>query len=503
MNAWSVRARLIAGFSLVVGLMIVALAFAVQRTSRLEFLAAISRESAEKSQFIAERRADHLAWVHGLETYLLDGDLFTGQLDPRKCRFGEWLYRELARTAPEDAIITRLLNDIEPWHRQLHESARRVFALQRGGNKEEARSAFRALTLPALGAITELFDKLRQHYGTVLEVRGGKAARDLAGQAQFTRTALVVLGIISLLFAAILSRSTVLGIARVLRNTADELKAASRQITGAAAELASSSQSLAQGASEQAALLEETSASAHEITALTTENADNVRCVSTLMNEAMPVVEQVNSSLNELGTTIAEMSDSSGRVSHIIRMIDEIAFQTNILALNAAVEAARAGEAGLGFAVVANEVRSLAQRCAEAASDIGTLIEDSVRNTAEGTRRLTAVTDAMAANNKLSVAVKERADHVSAGSAEQARGLDEVARAILKIEQITQTTAASAEQTAAASQQLNEQVGVMSGAVGRLQVLIGGRREIPDHRPGRPATAVPARPCTPAVRKPL
>src|SRR5207302_988806 len=149
-----------------------------------------------------------------------------------------------------------------------------------------------------------------------------------------------------------------------------------------------SSQALAQGASEQAASLEETSASSQEINSTTQRNAENSRTAAGLTAQVDEQVKSANQTLAQMLSAMGEISGSSQKISKIIRVIDEIAFQTNILALNAAVEAARAGEAGLGFAVVADEVRNLAQRSAQAAKDTAALIEDSILKSGEGSKKL-------------------------------------------------------------------------------------------------------------------
>jgi methyl-accepting chemotaxis protein/methyl-accepting chemotaxis protein-1 (serine sensor receptor) len=280
----------------------------------------------------------------------------------------------------------------------------------------------------------------------------------------------------------VLIRSTTASIGRVVatvREGADQVSTAARQVAAA-------SQSLAQGANEQSASLEQTSSSAVEITSMTKKNAENTESVAGLMQRAEGIVGNVHQKLDEMVRSMAEINASSDKISKIIKVIDEIAFQTNILALNAAVEAARAGEAGMGFAVVADEVRSLSQRCAQAARDTSGLIEESITKVADGARRLDDVNNAMRDNVEISANVKTLVDEVNLGSQEQARGMESIARAVGEMEAVTQRNAASAEQSASASQELTQLAQKMQAAIGQLDlgmaadVAEGSRGKDPD-----------------------
>jgi methyl-accepting chemotaxis protein/methyl-accepting chemotaxis protein-1 (serine sensor receptor) len=167
--------------------------------------------------------------------------------------------------------------------------------------------------------------------------------------------------------------------------------------------------------------------------------------------------------------------ESSNKVAKIIKVIDEIAFQTNILALNAAVEAARAGEAGMGFAVVAGEVRNLAQRSAQAAKDTASLLEESIARSLEGSGRVEQVAHSIASITENVARVKGMVEEVRQASGQQAQGIDQVTQAIAQMESVTQTTAATAEESAAASEELNAQAEQSMAVVRRLEMLVNGR----------------------------
>jgi methyl-accepting chemotaxis protein/methyl-accepting chemotaxis protein-1 (serine sensor receptor) len=270
-----------------------------------------------------------------------------------------------------------------------------------------------------------------------------------------------------------------------LRRCANDILEGSRQMASAARQVASASQSLAQGTSEQAATLEETSSSATEIAAITRQNAQNTKSVAGLMGDTAKLVTGANRNLEEMVQSMKEINGSSAKISKIIQVIDEIAFQTNILALNAAVEAARAGEAGMGFAVVADEVRNLAQRSAQAAKDTALLIEESIGKSNEGSTRLNAVADSIRQITGSSTQVKTLVDEVNAGSQEQSRGIEQITSAVGQMDQVTQRSAANAEQSAAAGEELAAQSRHLQEVAKRLQTLVGGAGE--ETRTRRPA----------------
>jgi len=262
-------------------------------------------------------------------------------------------------------------------------------------------------------------------------------------------------------------------VSTTLRRSVGELYRSAEEVASAAGQVAASSQSLAQGASEQAASLEETSASSEELSSMTQSNADNARSAAELMLEAERLVGSANTTLAEMVTSMSEINEASDKIARIIKVIDEIAFQTNILALNAAVEAARAGEAGMGFAVVADEVRNLAQRSAQAAKDTAAIIEESIAKSAEGSKNLDDVKAAVSAITESASKVKTLVDEVSVGSQEQAQGFAEITNAITQMQQVTQRAAASSEESASASEQLTSQAESMRTTVHSLSRLAG------------------------------
>ncbi len=258
-----------------------------------------------------------------------------------------------------------------------------------------------------------------------------------------------------------------------LRNLVGELEEGAEQVASAATQVSSSSQALAQGASEQAASLEETSASSEEINATAQRNVQTSKEASQLTSKVSAGVEQANTRLDQMVAAMQEINTSSEKISKIIQVIDDIAFQTNILALNAAVEAARAGEAGMGFAVVADEVRNLSQRCAQAAQDTSALIEESIQKSHEGKATLDQVTEAIRSITEDNDAVKKLAGAVEEGSQTQAQGTEQILSAITQMQRVTQESAANAEESASVGQELDSQSSNLKRIVEDLTGLVG------------------------------
>jgi len=244
------------------------------------------------------------------------------------------------------------------------------------------------------------------------------------------------------------------------------IRAGSETISSASGQIAAGNTDLSSRTEEQAASLEETAASMEELASTVKQNADNARQANQLAASASEIAQRGGAVVSAVVSTMGDISASSRKISEIVSVIDGIAFQTNILALNAAVEAARAGEQGKGFAVVAGEVRSLAQRSAQAAREVKALIEASVDKVAEGAEH---AENAGATMQEVVASVQRVTDimgEIAAASQEQASGIEQVNRAVSQMDEVTQQNAALVEEAAAAAGSMQDQAHALVKAVG-------------------------------------
>ena len=250
-----------------------------------------------------------------------------------------------------------------------------------------------------------------------------------------------------------------------LMQTVSMVRQASASIDVSSGELAAGNSDLSNRTESQAGSLEQTASSMEQFTSAVKQNADSASEANTLAMAASEVASKGGQAVGEVVQTMASIKESSGKIVDIIGVIDNIAFQTNILALNAAVEAARAGEQGRSFAVVATEVRHLAQRSAEAAKQIKTLIGDSVEKVDAGAKLADHAGQTM---DEIVVSIKNVSNimsEITTASFEQSKGISEVNRAIAKMDEVTQQNAALVEQAAASSASMQEQVDKLKHAV--------------------------------------
>ncbi|HZZ17869.1 MAG TPA: methyl-accepting chemotaxis protein [Opitutaceae bacterium] len=275
------------------------------------------------------------------------------------------------------------------------------------------------------------------------------------------------------LFAWIIIRSVTLPITQ----TAAHLATESAKANASALRVARASQSIAEGASEQASSLEQTSSSLREMADMTQRNSENAQNAKGLANEARETADIGAADMVQMKAAMGAIKESSVEISKIIKTIDDIAFQTNILALNAAVEAARAGEAGLGFAVVAEEVRNLAQRSAEAAKETAARISTSKEKSEQGVLISDKMATNLAAILEKTRQLDERIAEIAESSRQQNEGIAQVNVAVASMDKVTQENAALADQSASASEELKAQAEQVRIEVAGLMRMAHGKGE--------------------------
>ncbi|MCL2071077.1 MAG: methyl-accepting chemotaxis protein [Oscillospiraceae bacterium] len=257
-----------------------------------------------------------------------------------------------------------------------------------------------------------------------------------------------------------------------LNNMFGDVNSSTEQVSMGSRQIAGSSQSLAQGATEQAAAIEQLSASITEISTKTQDNASMAGRAAELANVIKVNAEKGSEQMSEMMEAVKDINEASQSISKVIKVIDDIAFQTNILALNAAVEAARAGQHGKGFAVVAEEVRNLASKSAEAAKDTGVLIANSIEKAELGSR----IADETAASLAEIVSgineSNEIVNDIARSSEEQSVGIAQINQGIEQVTQVVQQNSATAEESAAASQEMSGQSDVLEELIGRFKLKV-------------------------------
>jgi ABC-type transporter Mla subunit MlaD len=333
---------------------------------------------------------------------------------------------------------------------------------------DEAENLLRAKIQPVADRMQEASRQLSASGSAILQAGVAEAS----GKAARSRwTAFLFIALFMILGAGVLFEVRRTG--RRLQEVSGQVSTAAGEVGAASGQVANVSRQLSQWTGNQATSIEKTSASSQEIASISRQNAENTKAVAKLMSTVHGNIVETNRRLDEMVGSMKEIKASSENIAKIIKIIDEIAFQTNILALNAAVEAARAGEAGMGFAVVADEVRRLAQRSAQAARDTTVLIEQSVSSSKAGSHHLDAVARMIGEITGSAVQAKTLVDEVSASSQQQSEGIRQISTALTEMERITQQTAAGSRESLTASEGLNEQADAIRTVVLELSKVVG------------------------------
>jgi len=289
------------------------------------------------------------------------------------------------------------------------------------------------------------------------------------------RNITIIIGLIFMVIIVLVAFFMSRVISKPIITSVEIITEANNQVVSASNQISQSATSLAEGATQQASSVEEVSATIEQSTAINSQNAQNSKEGDNLAKESYESALVGNEKIDNLMHKMEEISKASQKISLIIKTIDEIAFQTNLLALNAAVEAARAGEHGLGFAVVAEEVKSLANRSATAAKETTDIIETTIEQIKEGNQIANDTKDSF---NDILLKIKNTSNligEISISANEQSDGMNQISKAMSQIDQVTQQNAATSEEAAAASEQLNAQAISMMNSVIDVAKIVGAK----------------------------
>lgn len=342
-----------------------------------------------------------------------------------------------------------------------------IAQMSRSGAQAEAQAAYMREMDPHFQSSSRTLKAMQKWNETHGQMAAQHAHNTMGSNQKLSAMVLIVAMVLGVGFSVLMIHD----FQTRLKQALGQLTRTATELSSAASQVAATSMTIAEGATSQAASIEEVSAASEEVNSMTRHNAEHTGEATRIVQEKQKTYEETNQRLERMVQAMSEIGQQSAEIAKTLKVIDEIAFQTNILALNAAVEAARAGEAGQGFAVVADEVRALSQRCAKAANDTTSIIEATISKTGEGQRRVDHLVTSVKELHARSFEVKNLVDEISRAGIEQGRGMESIASALASLDRQTQNAAAAAEEGSAAAAHLADQSRAMREAVGELARL--------------------------------
>ncbi len=442
-------------------------------------------------------RGDHYALASRLGAMVANGNFSGAAVSPDDtlCNFGRWRvsFNAGQETYSANANFRKAMDIMTGPHREFHQAAHDLQTMlaaaaeaERGTvlatyqkvlnaadavistfdlmvkEADQARAIYNTISHKAMVEQMALQSEVSENIAQVVAMNRANSKENTAWaiedgyRAARNVKALVAIAVLAGIILLIALQFTVKsGVINPLERAVGNLLGTADEVVKTADEFTRNSATLSEGAQSQAASIEEISAALEEISSMTRKNADNTKEANALMSDGSKLIGEGSEAVGRMSLAMTDIKDSSDKIRQILGVIEGIAFQTNLLALNAAVEAARAGEAGKGFAVVADEVRNLAQRSAQAAKDSATLINTTVDNVANGASIAADIKDRFSGITETTGKIASMLGEISTATNEQALGIDQVNGSVAQIDKITQDNANTAEQSARASVELN------------------------------------------------